>query len=522
MRVKVLLTNRRASFQASQEVLQCLSDFWSFSPAGLWYMPQYKATKILRGQREQSLKQLEKMKKIMPPPAKRIAALTELIREADLKLAGMWDGKIRLMKKGAISAGLFRATAKEAEAACGVEFDVEERLPSVGMIAGLPPAAEQFRHQNECADAMIGAMTAGGGIVLAATSSGKTAIAARLFASVDTYCLFVVDQVDLLYQQRDELAQWLGEEVGVVGDQEFNPKRVTVGTIQTLSKRADRVEFKRWYDIIRLMVVDELHEQLAKRDFYVLQRVEPLAVYGLTATLQLRKKEVRLKAFAFAGPVIYEFPISVGVERGVLTKGYALQLLFPVRMDEGAKYQEELRGEVLENDLKLECCRALVIELIEKAGRHVTVLTERVQHLKDVEGMFADLRRGVAYGSVPVAERRKAVSSFEREAIDLLVANKVFKKGISIKRIDAMIDMAEGKSSNDVVQKFGRGLRLHPDKREFLFIDFGTVKGRFGRNARARRTTMRKAGIRVVVAEPVTSADKAVKALRKFIRMVTQ
>jgi len=522
MRVPVLLTNRRAVFPPlDAEVYDRLRAFWSFSPKGLWYMPQYKPTKILRGQRDETAKRIEELKRQRPVKSSRIRAMEAAVREADEQLKGMWDGKINLLKRGALSAGLFRATWKEAEQSTGVKFLWKRERKTLPLKPGLPPADAKYEHQNECVTAMLNNIERGGGIVLAATSSGKTAIAARLFSWLDCDCLFVVDQLDLLYQQQEELEAWLHEKVGVVGEGRFEPRRVTVATIQTLNHHRQHADFRKWYGRIQVMVVDELHEQLARRDFNVLEAIEPVAIFGLTATLQLGVKETRLRAYAFAGPVLYRFPIKEGVERGVLAKGYALQLLFKPEDCANMDWRDELRLQVLENELKLDSCWEMVDVLVNMMNRHVMVLVERVRHLEDVSDICNAIPHGVAYGKVDVTMRGMVKEMFEAEDLKLMLTNKVFKKGTSIKRIDAMIDMAEGKSKNDPVQKYGRGLRLHPDKSELIYIDFGTDgDGRFAKAAASRRKALRDAGIQVTVVKNVCSTGQALLALRKFIRKV--
>jgi superfamily II DNA or RNA helicase len=518
--IGVRLTNRIAYLPPLDEAThKKLRDCWSFSPKGLWMMPKYQPTKILRSQRAETLKQIERMK--AAGDVLRVEHLTELVAEVDKKLEKMWDGKISMIDRGRVSAGLFRATWRDVEAACGVKFTVKQDRQTLEFVQGLPLAGEQYRHQNDCVGTMLTTVPRGGGIILAATSSGKTAIAARLFAKTKCGCLFVVDQLDLLYQQRAEIAEWTHETVGIVGDSEFQPGRITVATIQTLHKHSSRKAFQQWFSGIDIMVVDELHEALAKRNFSVLQSIKPVAIFGLTATLQLGQKETRTKAYAFAGPVIFRFPIVEGVERKVLSKGYALQLLFaPQPVQKGTDYRGELAIQVTQNDVKLGACEKLSRMLVGM-DRHVVVLVDRLTHLHDVDDVLADVPHGLAYGAVKVAERQQARELFEDDDIKLIIANKVFKKGISIKRIDAMIDMAEGKSKNDAVQKYGRGLRLHKDKTELIYIDFGTSgHGRFAKAAVSRRRALQAAGIGVTTAR-VSSEAQAISAVRKFIGKVS-
>lgn len=421
-----------------------------------------------------------------------------------------WNGRIRLLKRNTIPAGLFRATKKEIRKELGIRCAVTYDRPGIhDFLPGIELSEEKYRYQDECVDAMCKALRRGGGIVLAATGSGKTALAAKFFSRLQYRCLFVVDQLDLLYQSQNELMAWLQEKVGVVGDASYRPDRVTVATIQTLHKHIDDLVFRQWYKQVQVVVVDELHEQINRRNFDVLHTIRPLARYGLTATLELQKKHVRMRAYAFAGPVLYRFPITEGIERKVLSNGRVLQLLFPALPFEEDDYQELYKQQVVDNVGKMAACR-LLADNLTKCGRYVLVLVDRVQHLKDLSGNLelAGIEHRLAYGAVDQVQRYEAKEQFEAGDIRCIVANKVFRKGVSIKRIDAMIDVAEMQSKSGAVQKFGRGIRLHPEKDELLYLDIGTDgDNRFHKAARSRARAFRAAGIRVRITKVHNAAE---------------
>ena len=52
-----------------------------------------------------------------------------------------------------------------------------------------------------------------------------------------------------------------------------------------------------------------------------------------------------------------------------------------------------------------------------------------------------------------------------------IAITKIFSTGINIKNLHNIILAAGGKSSVTVVQSIGRGLRLHPDKKELNIFD---------------------------------------------------
>ena len=138
--------------------------------------------------------------------------------------------------------------------------------------------------------------------------------------------MFVVDQVNLLYQSQKEISHWLKEPVGIVGNSKFKPGRITVATIQTLQARKNDKQFRKWMRDVDVVVIDELHKQLSKRNFQIVNTIQAQAVYGLTATLEMKKKATRWKVCSIAGGVAFEFPIDEGVKSGVLSTSVVIQV----------------------------------------------------------------------------------------------------------------------------------------------------------------------------------------------------
>lgn len=504
--VPVELTEHKAYLTLDPEELSLRSkliDFWSFYAPGYHYAPAHKLY----------VKAYKRCLSMGGNPKKE-------------KLPG-WDGKIKLFQNGSVPSGLFRATRREAEEELGIAFEVARNYKATPPVKiGIAEAPHLYRHQDECAAKMLRALKYGGGIVLAATRTGKTSTTARFFAQIECSCLFVVDQIELLYQQAEELHSWLQEKIGVVGDQEYQVERVTVATIQTLSIHLKDPKFLGWYKKVKVVVVDELHEALGRRNFKTLEVIKPRACYGLTATLQRTVKPVRLRAYAFAGPVIYEFPLQEGVKRGVLTEGRALQLLFPEEENHPISYQDHYQEAVIRNEAKHHTIKQVTEELLA-SGRYVMILCERIEHLETLAKMFEDTPHRLAYGKVGKKNRRIARKKFEKGKIRLLIANKVFKKGITIARLDAVIDCAEMRSKNDAQQKYGRGAGLHEDKKDLLYIDIGTQriepppkgeKNRFNKNAKSRARALKAIGIETRVFK-VHNPEQAIKVTREWLKL---
>src|SRR5262245_34854775 len=161
--------------------------------------------------------------------------------------------------------------------------------------------------------------TKNGGLVLSPTGSGKTFIVGMYFKHLVGRGVFIVDELTLLHQAKEELEKVLGERVGTVGESKYRPRRITVATIQTLQLHTGDPEFDEWKSKIRAMVIDEVHLHLNKRTKEVLNDIQPRVVFGLTATLELQKKHIRMAAHAMCGRVIFDYNLKEATEEKFLT-----------------------------------------------------------------------------------------------------------------------------------------------------------------------------------------------------------
>ena len=461
--VKVTLTNRRAALAYPYPADE-LKPFFQFKPKGYEWSPKYRQ--------------------------------------------GVWDGNICLIRNAKVGAGLFLAQRGAVEKGSAVRFLVKDTRTKPRFHHADPreikvPGWELRDHQYGAVLAMMQHSDTGG-LVMNATGTGKTVTAGVFLKNLDGYGLFVVDELTLLDQARKELEQILGEKVGVVGNSIFDPQRVTVATVQTLARNKKRVPFQRWAKQISVMIIDELHLMLNKRQWDVVRSFEPQAVFGLTATLQLKKTEVRYKAYDLCGPMIFEYPYEQGVAEHVLTPGVVmgvdLQREAPKELDYDWLYVERIVRSQRRNSVVAD----LVREGIAR-GKRVVVLVERVRHLKLLSRMLANVSHAVVYGDMPVKQRILSKERFDAGELDLLICNRVFKKGVNLKSLDCIIDAAAMHSENDAVQKYGRGVRLCASKRGLIYFDIGDRKpkavgktNRFTAATKSRRRALSALGVQVV------------------------
>ena len=425
-----------------------------------------------------------------------------------------WDGRISMMKDDSIPVGLLLAeeTKKDlAKAGFDVEIVSWSKRPKVVEQKGFKELDKKYSYQNFAVDNMLRSISDfGGGLVLSATGTGKTKTASQFFSHIDGKCLFIVDTIDLLYQSQKEIQMWLkkegyDQEVGIVGNSQFNPKRITIATIQTLHKHARKKSVRDWLKTIDIILIDEIHKMMARRNFSVVNIAQPQAVIGLTATMQLKRKPIRFKCIAICGPKIFEFPLHEGVEKGVLSPGVVIQI--PVDSNHAPRKQIKVRGklvgvsdyihEVVDN----KNLHRVVVNLVKECLSQdlcVAVLVERIKHLKRLHKRLKDYDPKIFYGAIKVADRKKQLITFDKGKDNLILANQVFTKGINLKRIDVVIDCAQRGNKDDAQQKYGRAVRLHTEKAGIYYFDMFT-EGKMEKAAKSRKGAFRQLKVPIKV-----------------------
>jgi len=386
---------------------------------------------------------------------------------------GMWDGYISLIRWGQVATGLVLELLPQLEKEFKVT--VTDRRISPEFHKPNSHIWKQARHyQRTCFDKMVLASKTGG-LVLQATGSGKTFTVGLYFSALKGKGLFIVDELTLLEQARRELHRLLDEPVGIIGAGHFEPERITVSTIQTLHSRRKTSEVTKLAPDV--VVLDEVHEAINDRTRNVLRILKPKAVFGLTATLQIRKKYVRYPAIALAGPIVYTYPLVKGIKEGYLAKGLVVSVRFPLgiiaphyykRLNAETRYDLIVVNNVERNRFVVELAQACVA-----SGKPVIVLVDRLQHLENLRELLMGGKQQfvVLSGEDPHERRLDAIERMKHGKLKLILTDRIFGKGIDIPNLEVVIDASGRQSHNAAQQRFGRGSRSSPGKTGLLHFD---------------------------------------------------
>lgn len=120
---------------------------------------------------------------------------------------------------------------------------------------------------------------------------------------------------------------------------------------------------------------------------------------------------------------------------------------------------------------------------VSSALRHIEAESRRaiiwfcvdVKHCRDVEACL--LASGVSdvaviTGQTPAQDRSLAIERFARRDIRNLINCNVLTEGFNVRFVDCVVLLRPTLSKGLYAQMVGRGLRIHPDKKDCLVLDF--------------------------------------------------
>lgn len=258
------------------------------------------------------------------------------------------------------------------------------------------PAVKMMDHQLE---AILRIQQATRGVVHHPVGAGKSVVIVGATVALAVPTLVLVQRKELLRQQYDQFVALLPDDkdvVGMVGDGVWNPRPITVATIQTLAGRLRKLEtmadMQKWLKQWNAVLIDECHHLPADTYAMLLRNLDNAYWrIGLSATPHRSgKKEQELSVTGLTGPIISAYEQTEGIEMGRLVPADVF-LIDPGDYPKARgkyTYADELRDGVVENDSRNE----LIVKLAEAFGEQgpTMVLTERIAHGKALRQLLLE------------------------------------------------------------------------------------------------------------------------------------
>jgi superfamily II DNA or RNA helicase len=378
----------------------------------------------------------------------------------------VWDGKKHLFRKAdrSFPTGLLKRV-EEAFVKKGLPYTIVNNF-STGKIN-----EEQQLQGIELRDYQRKAVEKGiedrCGIFHMATNAGKTAVMASLAQRVPGKVLVLTHRLELLYQTSQRFKEWLGEPVGIIGDNNWTDgARIVVAMVPTLAKRmkgetkASKEMRTSWVKQFDLLMVDECHHMAAATWYDIALKCTAPFRFGLSGTpIRTDNKDLMLEAAT--GPVIFTTSNKDLIDAGVSVQPIVrfIPVYQPV-LENDLDWQDAYHNGIVVNTYRNELAIDIATEHSLK-GRRVLLLVTLIPHGERLQEMCDGRSLGAKFihGSCSSDVRLKAIADFKEGRQLTLISSTILDEGIDIPTIDVLILLGGGKSPIKLLQRIGRGLR---------------------------------------------------------------
>lgn len=246
-----------------------------------------------------------------------------------------------------------------------------------------------------------------------------------------------------------------------------------------------------WKEGVDCLVVDEAHSiKRTNKVSKCIERMNSHYRFGFTGTLA-ENKEDKFRNLGILGPVRFEKTSKELRDEGFLTNVLVNSLDldgFPWH-PHFRNYRDEL--EFLRN---CEERNQFLSKLVHKLDKNTLILVNYIEHGFKLESVFnennKDNKKKIYFirGEVDTDTRESIKKLMETEDNIVCIAiTKIFSTGINIKNLHNIILAAGGKSAVTVVQSIGRGLRLHPSKKQLNIFDVNDKGFKYSEKHATRR-----------------------------------
>lgn len=419
----------------------------------------------------------------------------------------VWDGRVGAWRCDAVHYRSVTERMRQTADGC------EDRVPAWRSVPW--PRVEIHTLRDEQQAAVTAWSATRQGCVVMPTGTGKTEVALQIMAQTRVSTLVVAPVRDLMYQWHRRILAGLGYDAGVIGDNVFRVRPVSVTTYDSAC-----IHMAELGNRFGLIIFDECHHlpgpvrQDAARMSAALMRL------GLTATPE-RSDGRHVELDELIGPVVYEMPISAA--RGRTLADYEV-VRIPVQLSakEQARYDglsREVRGYVMrrhEEDSKYcwedlcaetghtpEARRAMKAYFAKKAVEDRA--EEKLRVLEDLFRLHAPEPCIVFAGSNAMArdvsrrflipcllshcgkkERLEVLQGLEDGTYPALVANRVLDEGVDLPEVKVAMVIGGTASSRQAKQRLGRVLRRSGNAQAVLYevVSAGTTEEQRSRQRR--------------------------------------
>jgi superfamily II DNA or RNA helicase len=323
---------------------------------------------------------------------------------------------------------------------------------------------------------MNAAKTTGGGILCLSCGSGKTVLAIKTICELGVKALVVVSKEFLMDQWKERIQEFSPDaKIGTIRQKKIDiqDKDIVIAMLQSVAMCDYDIKIFRDFGIV---FYDEVHCVPSRVFSKSLRKIQTKYHFGLSATPN-RVDGMTKVTKMFIGPVIYRINKKKSAKNPKDVRVIRVKL---EHLPDNKFYKEKknFRGkpDIIKMITNIICCPlrislvAFFCNYLAKENRHILVLSERIQYLKDIHQHISSKEFDVGYyiGECNSKDRKKA------ESCNIILASYAMaKEAMDIPVLDTLI-MATPKSNLGILEQcIGRILRKteYPENLKPLVID---------------------------------------------------
>lgn len=316
-------------------------------------------------------------------------------------------------------------------------------------------------------------------LVVSATGTGKTTLLSSIAKETKGGVLVIAHRDEILTQLQQRLELVTGEGVDrEQADFRSGNARIVVASIQTICRESRLTRFPR--DRFSIVIVDEAHHACATSYRAVLAYFEKAKVLGVTATPDRGDRLALGQEFDSVANV---YDISDAIADGVLCPVDAERVPLDVDLSQINTVAGDLNQGQLDEAMGDEhVLEGVAGPCFERAGdRRTVVFTTSVLNAHKLAQLFNDKRQGCARavdGGMDIDNRRAVLAGYARGDFQFLCNVMIATEGWDDPPTSCVAIGRPTKSRALYTQMVGRGLRVHPGKKDCLVLDFAGNAGK--------------------------------------------
>ena len=310
------------------------------------------------------------------------------------------------------------------------------------------------------------------------TGTGKTILFGMVVEALRVPTLIIAHREELLYQAEQKIRLiYPDAQTGILKAEERGglDAEICIASVQTATRHTKELARRNF----KLFICDEAHHATSSSYVKIFKDLSFMAgeadklLLGVTATA-FRSDKTGLDAVF--EKIVFERSILTMIRAGYLADVRGLEVKTGFDISRVAVITGDFSANGLAAVIDTPVRNRLIVDtyLERGEGRHGVAFCCNVDHALHLASNFRE--RGVAceavYGDMPKDERRNILDKFANHELQIITNCEVLTEGWDAPDLDLIIMARPTKSKGLFTQCVGRGLRLAPEKRDCLLIDF--------------------------------------------------